>query len=71
MEKSTKALATRSQSIDMLATAKKQEHRGKKVPCRINRNTVILVDKQPTRKLQEEYNEKQRERFLEATGLKR
>lgn len=70
-EKSPKTFATRKESLEMLSVAKKQEHRKKKITCRINRNTVILVDKQPTQKLQEQYNEKVRQRFLEATGLKK
>ena len=70
-EKNKKTFATHEESLEMLSVAKKQENRKKKTTCRINRNTVILVDKQPTQKLQEQYNEKVRQRFLEATGLKK
>ena len=70
-EKNKKTFATHKESLEMLSVAKKQENRKKKTTCRINRNTVILVDKQPTQKLQEQYNEKVRQRFLEATGLKK
>ena len=70
-EKNKKAFATHKESLEMLSVAKKQENQKKKTTCRINRNTVILVDKQPTQKLQEQYNETVRQRFLEVTGLKK